>query len=54
VYNDFAHHPTPMHPTSAGLRRKIDLEVTSPGTRPQRILAVFEPRSTTMKLGTMN
>src|SRR5688572_13126445 len=54
VYDDFAHHPTAMHTTIAGLRRKIDLEVTSPGTRPQRILAVFEPRSNTMKLGTMN
>jgi UDP-N-acetylmuramate: L-alanyl-gamma-D-glutamyl-meso-diaminopimelate ligase len=54
VYDDFAHHPTAMHTTIAGLRRKIDLDVTSPGSAPQRILAVFEPRSNTMKLGTMN
>jgi UDP-N-acetylmuramate: L-alanyl-gamma-D-glutamyl-meso-diaminopimelate ligase len=54
VYDDFAHHPTAMHTTIAGLRRKIDHEVTSPGAPPQRILAVFEPRSNTMKLGTMN
>jgi UDP-N-acetylmuramate: L-alanyl-gamma-D-glutamyl-meso-diaminopimelate ligase len=45
VYDDFAHHPTAMRSTLAGLRRKL-------GTAP-RILAVFEPRSNTMKLGTM-
>jgi len=44
VYDDFAHHPTAMRTTLAGLRRKV-------GTA--RILAVFEPRSNTMKLGTM-
>jgi UDP-N-acetylmuramate: L-alanyl-gamma-D-glutamyl-meso-diaminopimelate ligase len=44
VYDDFAHHPTAMHTTLAGLRRKVGL---------QRILAVFEPRSNTMKLGAM-
>jgi UDP-N-acetylmuramate: L-alanyl-gamma-D-glutamyl-meso-diaminopimelate ligase len=44
VYDDFAHHPTAMHTTVNGLRRKVGLE---------RILAVFEPRSNTMKLGTM-
>jgi UDP-N-acetylmuramate: L-alanyl-gamma-D-glutamyl-meso-diaminopimelate ligase len=44
VYDDFAHHPTAMRTTVDGLRRKVG---------PQRILAVFEPRSNTMKLGTM-
>lgn len=44
VYDDFAHHPTAMHTTINGLRRKIG---------PARILAVFEPRSNTMKLGAM-
>jgi UDP-N-acetylmuramate: L-alanyl-gamma-D-glutamyl-meso-diaminopimelate ligase len=44
VYDDFAHHPTAMRTTVGGLRRKVGLE---------RILAVFEPRSNTMKLGTM-
>jgi len=42
VYDDFAHHPTAMRTTIDGLRRKIGRE---------RILAVFEPRSNTMKLG---
>ena len=45
VYDDFAHHPTAMRTTIDGLRRKVGLNV--------RILAVFEPRSNTMKLGTM-
>ena len=44
VYDDFAHHPTAMRTTINGLRRKIGSE---------RILAVFEPRSNTMKLGSM-
>jgi UDP-N-acetylmuramate: L-alanyl-gamma-D-glutamyl-meso-diaminopimelate ligase len=44
VYDDFAHHPSAIRTTVAGLRRKG-------GTA--RILAVFEPRSNTMKLGTM-
>jgi UDP-N-acetylmuramate: L-alanyl-gamma-D-glutamyl-meso-diaminopimelate ligase len=44
VYDDFAHHPTAMRTTVNGLRRKVGAE---------RILAVFEPRSNTMKLGAM-
>jgi UDP-N-acetylmuramate: L-alanyl-gamma-D-glutamyl-meso-diaminopimelate ligase len=44
VYDDFAHHPTAMRTTVDGLRRKVG---------PARILAVFEPRSNTMKLGAM-
>jgi UDP-N-acetylmuramate: L-alanyl-gamma-D-glutamyl-meso-diaminopimelate ligase len=44
VYDDFAHHPTAMRTTINGLRRKVGND---------RILAVFEPRSNTMKLGSM-
>lgn len=44
VYDDFAHHPTAIQTTLAGLRRRA-------GTA--RILAVLEPRSNTMKLGLM-
>ena len=44
VYDDFAHHPTAMRTTLDGLRRKV-------GTA--RIVAVFEPRSNTMKQGAM-
>ncbi|MEY4979547.1 MAG: UDP-N-acetylmuramate:L-alanyl-gamma-D-glutamyl-meso-diaminopimelate ligase [Pseudomonadota bacterium] len=50
VYDDFAHHPTAMRTTLDGLRRQ--LQQAAPAER-QRILAVFEPRSNTMKLGTM-
>jgi len=45
VYDDFAHHPTAMRTTLDGLRRSVGAA--------GRILAVFEPRSNTMKLGTM-
>lgn len=45
VYDDFAHHPTAIRTTLAGLRRQV-----GDGTR---ILAVLEPRSNTMKLGVM-
>jgi UDP-N-acetylmuramate: L-alanyl-gamma-D-glutamyl-meso-diaminopimelate ligase len=44
VYDDFAHHPTAIATTIDGLRRR---------ERSGRILAVVEPRSNTMKLGTM-
>ncbi|MFO6419812.1 UDP-N-acetylmuramate:L-alanyl-gamma-D-glutamyl-meso-diaminopimelate ligase [Hylemonella sp. W303a] len=44
VYDDFAHHPTAIRTTVDGLRRQVGQA---------RILAVFEPRSNTMKLGTM-
>jgi len=45
VYDDFAHHPTAIRTTLDGLRSTLP--------RGARILAVFEPRSNTMKLGTM-
>ena len=47
VYDDFAHHPTAIATTIAGLKKKT---ASVPG---QRILAVLEPRSNTMKLGVM-
>lgn len=49
VYDDFAHHPTAIRTTLDGLRRRLDAQ----GRQAERILAVFEPRSNTMKLGTM-
>ena len=42
VYDDFAHHPTAIATTLAGLRRKVGKA---------RILALIEPRSNTMKMG---
>ncbi len=53
VYDDFAHHPTAMRVTLEGLRRKLSHSATAPGQPEPRLLAVFEPRSNTMKLGTM-
>jgi UDP-N-acetylmuramate: L-alanyl-gamma-D-glutamyl-meso-diaminopimelate ligase len=44
VYDDFAHHPTAFETTLAGLRAHA---------RGGRVVAVFEPRSNTMRLGTM-
>ncbi|MBX3716949.1 MAG: UDP-N-acetylmuramate:L-alanyl-gamma-D-glutamyl-meso-diaminopimelate ligase [Burkholderiales bacterium] len=44
VYDDFAHHPTAFETTLAGLRKRVG---------GARIVAVFEPRSNTMKLGAM-
>ncbi len=49
IYDDFAHHPTAIHTTIDGLRRQLN----AAGLAADRILAVFEPRSNTMKLGTM-
>jgi UDP-N-acetylmuramate: L-alanyl-gamma-D-glutamyl-meso-diaminopimelate ligase len=42
VYDDFAHHPTAIATTLDGLRRRVGRE---------RIIAVMEPRSATMRLG---
>jgi UDP-N-acetylmuramate: L-alanyl-gamma-D-glutamyl-meso-diaminopimelate ligase len=42
VYDDFAHHPTAIEATLKGLRARVGK---------QRIVAVLEPRSNTMKLG---
>ena len=42
VYDDFAHHPTAVTTTLAGLRGRVGR---------QRIIAVMEPRSATMKMG---
>jgi UDP-N-acetylmuramate: L-alanyl-gamma-D-glutamyl-meso-diaminopimelate ligase len=44
VYDDFAHHPTAVRTTLEGLRRKVGA---------QRVLAVLEPRSNTMKQGVL-
>jgi UDP-N-acetylmuramate: L-alanyl-gamma-D-glutamyl-meso-diaminopimelate ligase len=44
IYDDFAHHPTAFATTIAGLRARVG---------DARIVAVFEPRSNTMKLGRM-
>ncbi|MEH6443647.1 MAG: UDP-N-acetylmuramate:L-alanyl-gamma-D-glutamyl-meso-diaminopimelate ligase [Oceanospirillaceae bacterium] len=42
VYDDFAHHPTAIENTLDGLRKNVGQE---------RIIAIIEPRSNTMRLG---
>ncbi len=42
LYDDFAHHPTAIETTLRGLRQRVGGE---------RILAVLEPRSNTMRMG---
>jgi UDP-N-acetylmuramate: L-alanyl-gamma-D-glutamyl-meso-diaminopimelate ligase len=42
VYDDFAHHPTAIKTTLAGLRAKVGRE---------KIIAIIEPRSNTMRMG---
>lgn len=49
VYDDFAHHPTAIAKTLAGVRAKITEQKSS-----GRIIAVLEPRSNTMKSGVHN
>ena len=44
VYDDFAHHPTAIETTVTGLRAAVG---------EARIVAVFEPRSNTMKMGSV-
>ena len=46
VYDDFAHHPTAIAKTLAGVRTQVDSRATQ-----GRIFAVLEPRSNTMKSG---
>lgn len=42
IYDDFAHHPTAIRMTLEGLRNKVGK---------QRIIAIMEPRSNTMRMG---
>ena len=52
VYDDFAHHPSAIATTLDGLKRQLEQQLAKAGSK-SRILAVLEPRSNTMKLGTM-
>lgn len=42
IYDDFAHHPTAIKTTLAGLRAKVGTD---------KIIAIIEPRSNTMRMG---
>ncbi len=47
VYDDFAHHPTAIRLTVEGLRATMQSE-------PGRLIAILEPRSNTMRMGTLS
>lgn len=49
VYDDFAHHPTAIDTTLQGARAAMKERQESTG----RLIALFEPRSNTMKMGTL-
>lgn len=46
IYDDFAHHPTAIQTTLSGMKSQLDTRSTS-----GRLIAVFEPRSNTMRMG---
>jgi len=60
IYDDFAHHPTAIETTLKGAKNQI-IKFTRPGKLPLgneepneqqgRLIAVFEPRSNTMRMG---
>ncbi|BCN93689.1 UDP-N-acetylmuramate--L-alanyl-gamma-D-glutamyl-meso-2,6-diaminoheptandioate ligase [Thiomicrorhabdus immobilis] len=49
IYDDFAHHPTAIDTTLKGAKNQL-LKSTRPGDS-GRLIAVFEPRSNTMRMG---
>jgi len=53
IFDDFAHHPTAIHTTLQGAKNQL-LSQSSNISRPAdfgRLIAVFEPRSNTMRMG---
>ncbi|MBB1485521.1 UDP-N-acetylmuramate:L-alanyl-gamma-D-glutamyl-meso-diaminopimelate ligase [Oceanospirillum sediminis] len=53
VYDDFAHHPTAIYTTLEGARNQLELEKDTGNEPLGRLIAVIEPRSNTMRLGTL-
>ncbi len=48
IYDDFAHHPTAIATTLEGARNQLKKQIKS---KKKRLIAVFEPRSNTMRMG---
>lgn len=48
IYDDFAHHPTAIKTTLSGFKHKL---LRASGSNNGRLIAVFEPRSNTMRMG---
>ncbi|WP_028299807.1 UDP-N-acetylmuramate:L-alanyl-gamma-D-glutamyl-meso-diaminopimelate ligase [Oceanospirillum beijerinckii] len=53
VYDDFAHHPTAINTTLDGARSQLLMDADQASEEPGRLIAVIEPRSNTMRLGTL-
>jgi len=51
IYDDFAHHPTAIETTLKGAKNQLNKASSNKPTRPGRLIAVFEPRSNTMRMG---
>ncbi len=50
IYDDFAHHPTAIETTLQGAKKQLQ-HAQSESTKSGRLIAVFEPRSNTMRMG---
>lgn len=53
VYDDFAHHPTAIATTLEGAKARMAEIALANGKPAGRLIALFEPRSNTMKMGTL-
>lgn len=50
IYDDFAHHPTAIATTLQGVKNRLQ-KLNRPSVEQGRLIAVFEPRSNTMRMG---
>ncbi|MBU0783815.1 MAG: UDP-N-acetylmuramate:L-alanyl-gamma-D-glutamyl-meso-diaminopimelate ligase [Gammaproteobacteria bacterium] len=53
VYDDFAHHPTAIATTLEGAKARMAEIAAAEGKPAGSLIALFEPRSNTMKMGTL-
>jgi len=53
VYDDFAHHPTAIATTLEGAKARMTEIAAGAGVPTGNLIALFEPRSNTMKMGTL-
>ena len=52
IYDDFAHHPTAIETTLLGAKNALKMTTLGHNSAPNgRLVAVFEPRSNTMRMG---
>ena len=53
MYDDFAHHPTAIATTLEGAKARMTEIAAGAGVPTGNLIALFEPRSNTMKMGTL-